>query len=327
MVFVPITSATHDTIAQALRRGIPMPTIAQSTCVSLKTVRRASTNAHHFGTTRPYRGTGGRRRTLSLTQEKWICEVMIAKPDLEATEVIWEFFDEYEYVISRKIVYSTLARYGFTKKVIRRDAAERSQLLRDTWRGTMALYRPDQLVFVDESAANEKTGWRKYGWSQRGSEAVTQGSLRRSERYSILPALTINGYTTGTLIIQGSVTQAIFNDWIQDEVLPRCNPFPQPRSVIVLDNCVVHRHADVLAMCEEAGVHIQFLPPYSPDYNPIELTFNVLKQWIKSNNFLIHTFPGDFGAFLQHATEASGCDAHALRMFEKCGYTYSVLNT
>jgi len=241
-------------------------------------------------------------------------------------EITWEFFDEWEIVITPRVVYDTLKRHGFTRKVLRRDAEQRSQILRNTWMGTMALYRPDQLVFVDESAANEKTGWRKYGWSPQGHKAVTTGSLRRSERYSILPCLTINGYTAGTLIIQGSVTQAIFNDWIYNEVLTRCNAFPAPNSVIILDNCVVHRHADVKLMCDEAGIRLLFLPPYSPDLNPIEETFNVLKTWIKSNAQIIDTFP-DFSDFLRYAIENSHCDWHSPKMYKNSGYEETILNS
>lgn len=136
-----------------------------------------------------------------------------------------------------------------------RDASQRSQILRDVWQGTKAFHLPDQLVFLDEAAANEKTGWRKFGWCPRGHKAVTKGSLGRSERYSILPAFNINGYKPGTKIIQGSITQEIFNEWIRDEVLARCNRFPGPDSVLILNNCVVHKHVDVLSMCEGKGVY------------------------------------------------------------------------
>ena len=63
---------------------------------------------------------------------------------------------------------------------------------------------------MDESAVNERTLLRKYGFVPRGLPAINVQLLRRSTRWSILPALAITGYLNGTLIIQGSVTGNIF---------------------------------------------------------------------------------------------------------------------
>jgi len=314
-------------IAQAVKRDDQTNSEVATECgVSESTVKRTASNLFHFRTDKPETSKRGRKRTLNAFHKEWILELLLGRPSLLAAEVTWEFFDEFDVVITPRVVFDTLKRRGFTRKVLRRDAAQRSQLLRNTWIGTMALYSPHQLVFVDESAANEKTGWRKFGWSPQGHEAVTVGSLRRSERYSILSCLTLNGYTVGTLIVQGSITQAIFNDWIRSEVLPRCNPFPAANSVIILDNCVVYKHANVKLMCTEAGIKLLFLPPYSPDFNPIEETFNVLKTWIRSNARLIDTFP-EFSDFLRHAVEHSYCDWHGPKMYKDCGYEETILNT
>ena len=74
----------------------------------------------------------------------------------------------------------------------------------------LAVFTEDQLVYVDKSAANERTLLRKYGFAPRGLPAIDVQLLRRSTRWSILPALAITGFLNGTLIIQGSVTSDIF---------------------------------------------------------------------------------------------------------------------
>ena len=89
---------------------------------------------------------------------------------------------------------------------------------------------------MDESAANERTLLRKYGFAPRGLPAIDVQLLRRSTRWSILPALTITGYLNGTLIVQGLVTGDIFLRWLREVILPQCTPFLGPRSVIVIDN-------------------------------------------------------------------------------------------
>ena len=74
-------------------------------------------------------------------------------------------------------------------------------------------------------------------------------------------------------ILHGSYTQETFNKFVSDKLLPICSPFPGPRSVLILDNATIHRSLELRIKCEEAGVLLEFLPPYSPDFNPIEKSF------------------------------------------------------
>jgi DDE superfamily endonuclease len=98
----------------------------------------------------------------------------------------------------------------------------------------------DQLIFIDESAANERTGDRKYGWAPVGVTPYESRPFKRSERWSILPAYTIEGFITWE-ITQGSFTAETFEVFIENKVLPLCNPFPLPRSIIIMDNAPIHR--------------------------------------------------------------------------------------
>lgn len=95
---------------------------------------------------------------------------------------------------------------------------------------------------MDESAANERTLDRRYGWAPRGLPAIDTQVLHRSTRWSILPAYTIHGYLENTLIKQGSVNSETFSDWLCDHILPQCTPYPGPRSVLIMDKCSTHRN-------------------------------------------------------------------------------------
>jgi transposase len=73
------------------------------------------------------------------------------------------------------------------------------------------------------------------------------------------------------------------------------NPFPGPRSVLVLDNVNSNRSEDLLPICEEANIRLEYLSPYlQADYNPIEESFSALKAWMLRNQDLVLAF----GAFL-----------------------------
>jgi len=118
----------------------------------------------------------------------------------------------------------------------------------------------------------------------------------RAENLSLLPAFSIDGYIA-MAVYRGGVNAELYEEFVRSQVLPKCTPWPGPRSVIVMDNCKIH-HETVFSMlnvfnCQEttnvkelienAGCKCEFLPPYSPDFNPVEYTFSVIKQHFKQD--------------------------------------------
>ncbi|ESK82488.1 transposase orfb, partial [Moniliophthora roreri MCA 2997] len=104
------------------------------------------------------------------------------------------------------------------------------------------------------------------------------------KRYSILPALSVNGILTVN-IVEGSFAKLQFAKFI-DGLLGMMNPWLQPNSVIIIDNCWIHKCSEVLEMIVERGMRYVFLPLYSPDFNPIELTFSMVKEHIQRDGAL-----------------------------------------
>jgi len=105
----------------------------------------------------------------------------------------------------------------------------------------MTEWHPEQLVFIDESPANERTGDRKYGWAPIGAVAQVSEPFTRSAKWSILPMFTVDGYESWE-VIHGSYNTELFNAFIKNHVIPRMNPFPGTRSVLIMDNCRIHRN-------------------------------------------------------------------------------------
>ena len=114
---------------------------------------------------------------------------------------------------------------------------EQNQALRDEWMMRLIKWRPEQLIYVDESACNERTSDRKYGWLPIGTRATVVGSYKHSERFSILPAYTCDGFLDWD-VFQGSYNIELFLVFIETHVLPHTTPFPGPRSVLIMDNVV-----------------------------------------------------------------------------------------
>jgi hypothetical protein len=97
----------------------------------------------------------------------------------------------------------------------------------------------EQLVFLDESAADGRTLNRRMGWSSRGFPCRVRRESIKIKRWSIFLALDENGYFAISMF-QGSFNKERFMYFVSTAVLPRMNAFPGPRSVMVVDNGSAH---------------------------------------------------------------------------------------
>lgn len=208
-----------------------------------------------------------------------------------------------------------MARRRWSRKVTRRFAQQRDNELRAWYQTKIKGYSLDQLIFIDESAANERAGFRRFGWSPIGTHCNHTANFNRQKRWTVLPALSVNGYLNSPLIFQGSVTQELFVWWLRNSVIPQL----RPDQVVVMDNASVHHGEPIQQLIKETGLVVIYLPPYSPDYNPIEQTFNVLKAWIRRHIHVAKDF-SSFGDFLSYAVEACGEEDDALSHYRDCGY-------
>jgi transposase len=228
-------------------------------------------------------------------------------------------YDEFDIQTTIWTVFRALEKLKWSRKLGSKRAKEQSSPLRRVYAARIAQhYTVEMIVAVDESACNERTGDRKYGWTPINEPVELVYSFKRSERWSLLPAMTVDGYLS-YMIFQGSITSGIMEHFLEFEVLPHCNPYPGRNSVIVLDNASIHRSVRVRELCGRAGVVLEYLPPYSPDYNPIEKSFKQLKSWIKRNARQMELFNG-FDYFLEYAVQRACCNIDCRSWFLKCGY-------
>jgi len=220
----------------------PQDVIKRYPTVSAATIYRHWENLRHAGTLylRPQASTG-RHRLITRPIETDLIDLVSRRPTLYLDEIVYHILITWGLHVSEATVSRALARSEVSRKVTQRVAAQRNDVRRMEYYMNIDHYTPEQLVYVDESAANERTLDRKYGWAPKGLPAIDFKLLHRSTRWSILPAYTIDGYLPQPLVIQGSVTGELFVNWLEDSVLPQCAPYPGPRSVLVMDNCSTHK--------------------------------------------------------------------------------------
>jgi transposase len=175
-------------------------------------------------------------------------------------------------------------------------------------------YTAEQIVAVDESACNERTGDRKYGWSPVGRSVELVYSMERSERWSLLPAMTVDGYLSHR-IFQGAITAEIMEEFLEKEVLPLLQ---SGHHVLLMDNASIHRSPRIVQLCKDFGINLEYLPPYSPDYNPIEKSFKVLKSWMKKRSDQQDEWQ-QFNYFLEYAVQSACYNIDCRAWYRKCG--------
>jgi hypothetical protein len=184
-------------------------------------------------------------------------------------------------------------------------------------------FRPEHLVFADESHFNRLTLRRSYAWSKRGERASRHEFQFRGAKYSILPALSLDG-VLHLEVVENAVTGAIFRRFIEG-LLPLMNRWPLPNSVLVVDNASIHKVAGIRELVEERGMLLMFLPSYSPDLNPIELAFSSIKAWLRANrNRMNQEMAGEDGTVYNVLWQAvySVTPEKARGWYKHCGYQH-----
>jgi transposase len=176
-------------------------------------------------------------------------------------------------------------------------------------------------VFVDESGCDKRAGYRRWGWSPKGCYPVQVTKFSRGKRWHILPAYAQDGIVLRR-VYQGSTDSEVFEDFIA-QLLHHCGRYPEPKSVIVMDNASWHHSEKIIQMCRDAGVVVEFLSPYSPDFNPIEEHFGVLKRFIKKKWHENEDFIArEFKMFLEWCVDVVGDDADIGEPLPSCRDIY-----
>jgi transposase len=146
---------------------------------------------------------------------------------------------------------------------------------RDEWRTDQPNMKIDKLVFLDESGTN--TGMtRLYGRSRSGERVVDYTPDARFERTSILSSVRVNGEMV-PLVYDGALNGELFKAYITQCLVPTLNK----GDIVIMDNLTSHRVKGVVDPIVAVGATVVYLPPYSPDFNPIEMMWSKIKAYLR----------------------------------------------
>ncbi|RQH21677.1 IS630 family transposase, partial [Okeania hirsuta] len=134
---------------------------------------------------------------------------------------------------------------------------------------------PKSMVYIDESGMNNQQQY-DYGWNQKGERFYSLKSGKRQERINMIAAL-CNGNLMAPFTVDGSCNRIVFEMWLENFLLPTL----QPGQVVIMDNAAFHLCEKIQQLIQGAGCQLLYLPPYSPDLNPIEKCWSWLKSRIR----------------------------------------------
>jgi transposase len=153
----------------------------------------------------------------------------------------------------------------------RPDVAE----ARRQWAADQISIDPDRVVFLDETWAKTNMT-RTYGRSEQGARLRAKVPCSRWETTTFLGAMRATGFVA-PLCVEGAINGELFEAWVEQHLVRTL----RAGDLVVMDNLSSHKSRRVLTAIEGVGAEVRFLPPYSPDLNPIELAFSKFKKLLR----------------------------------------------
>jgi transposase len=146
---------------------------------------------------------------------------------------------------------------------------------RERWRSAQRLLDPDRLIFIDETGTSTNMA-RSRGRCRRGERLIGKVPHGHWKITTFVAGLRRDAITA-PFVIDRPMNGSIFKAYLEQCLVPTL----RPGNSVVMDNLSSHKGDEVREIIEAAGASLLFLPPYSPDFNPIEQAFSKLKAHLR----------------------------------------------
>jgi transposase len=234
-----------------------------------------------------------------------------SRPDATIAELREWLCKTHQVSASTGLMWKTLAALDLTfkKKSLRAAEQDRPDVAeaRTQWRQKQPSLTPSRLVFIDETWVKTNMT-RLYGRAPRGKRLVDAVPHGHWKTTTFIGALRCDA-VTATGAFDGAVNGELFLAYVEQVLVPTL----KPGDVVIMDNLRSHKVAGVREAIEGAGAKLMFIPPYSPDLNPIEQAFAKLKAllrarairtvdalWKALGNLVDYFSPEECASFLRH---------------------------
>lgn len=171
---------------------------------------------------------------------------------------------------------------------------------------------PSRLVFIDESSAKTNMT-RLRGRCLRGERLLSSSPHGHWHTTTMISAIRWDG-STASMTIEGATDTAVFGTYLQEVLCPSL----KTGDLVIMDNLSAHKQDEIVCLIEATGATACFLPPYSPDLNPIEKMWSKVKNSLRSQ--AARTYEELLQAIALALKQVSPQDAR--NWFASCGYNF-----
>jgi transposase len=305
----PFSDDLRLRIHEARQAGDSTAEVAERFGVSPAFIRRLEQRFRRTGSLAPLPGGHGPVRKLAAHEDA-LRQAVRDYPDATPAE----HRDRLRLPASRVTIWRALRRLRLTRKKKSTHAAEQDRPdvaeARRQWPEKLAGVAPEDLVFLDETGANTAMQ-RTHGYAPKGQRVVAAVPFKGWEAVTFVGALTVGG-VVAPWALEGAMNGEWFLAYVEQVLVPAL----RPGMVVIMDNLPCHKVQGVQEAIGAADCRLEYLPPYSPDLNPIENAFSKLKRALR--DWAARTVEGVYEGLRRFITRFSPVEC--LNYFHHCGY-------
>ncbi|MCX7899496.1 MAG: IS630 family transposase [Methylocystis sp.] len=272
----PLSNDLRERVVGSVLAGESCRAVALRFGVAVSSVVKWSQRHRKTGSVAPAKMGGYRKRILE-PHRAFIVERLAQTPHLTLHGLKDELLAR-GIKVSHNAIWMFLRREGLRfKKTLQALEQGRADIARrrKRWRSLQARLDPKRLVFIDETWIKTNMAPLR-GWGPKGKRLRGFAPHGHWRTLTFLGALRCNRLDA-PCVFDGPINGACFRAWVEQQLVPVL----KPGDIVVMDNLGSHKGAAVRRAIRAAGARLWFLPPYSPDLNPIEQTFSKLKHWMR----------------------------------------------
>lgn len=273
-----------------LIRKLSYAEIADILFISERSVCRYVDLYQSTGDVQPKKQRHGPEQLLNDFENITLLQCMINRPGICLAELQQQLNDITGTWVHLSTICRTVHRLGFTRKRLQHIALQCSEEQRARFKAEISIFHPSMLVWIDETGFKRRNSVRAYGYSFRGMRASDYQLRIGQKSINAIGIMSLEGIED-VYLSEENVNSDVFENFVRTTLLPVLMPFNgiNSHSVVIMDNCSVHHAARGIEMISSVGALTRFLPPYSPDLNPIEEVFSKVKSFWRANDLVVQS--------------------------------------
>lgn len=267
----PLSNDLRERLIEAVSHGATCRAAGERFGVAPSTAVKWVRRWRDTGSAAPRRQGGDRRSARIETHGSEILGLIAKTVDISLVEIADHLQRQHGERFAPSTIWRFLDRNAQTfKKTAHAREQERPDVAagRLAWRTEQPHFDPVRLVFVDETGASTKMA-RRCGRAQRGARCIAAVPHGHWHTTTFVGGLRLSGLTA-PMTLDGPMDAVAFRAWVGQMLAPTL----VPGDIVIMDNLPAHKQVAVRIAIEARGAELRYLPPYSPDLNPIEMAFS-----------------------------------------------------